>query len=43
MVLALVVGLGGMFVATTLWSLGRAPFVPVRDPRLAESLNFKNT
>ena len=43
MVLALVVGLGGMFVATTIWFLGRAPLAPVRDPRLPESLNFENT
>jgi hypothetical protein len=42
MVLALVVGLGGMFVAATLWFLQRAPLAPVRDPRLPESLNFEN-
>jgi hypothetical protein len=43
MVLALVVGMGAMFFVTTVWFLRRAPLVPIRDPRLAESLNFKNT
>ena len=40
--LALVVGMGGLFVAGVLWSAGNRPLLPVRDPRLAESLAFEN-
>ena len=36
------VGIGGAFLAVFGWALGRAPLVPVRDPRLEESLNFEN-
>ena len=43
MTLALVVSLGAFFFFTTVLFLGRAPLVPVGDPRLAESLNFENT
>ena len=43
MVLAFVVCLGAIFFVTTTWFLQKAALVPVRDPRLAESLNFENT
>ena len=33
---------GGAFVATASWLLRRQALVPVRDPRLAESLAFEN-
>jgi len=36
------VGIGGAFLAAFGWALGRAPLVPMRDPRLEESLNFEN-
>lgn len=34
------VGVGGLFVATAAWRLGRGSLVPERDPRLAEALAF---
>lgn len=40
--LACFVGLGGLFVAFTFWRLRRASLIPVRDPRLSESLSFDN-
>ena len=33
---------GGFFVATFGWVSSRRALVPVRDPRLPESLNFEN-
>jgi len=36
------VGLGGLFLAAVAWRLGRVQLIPVRDPRLAESLEFEN-
>jgi hypothetical protein len=36
------VGIGGLFLASMLRFLGRRPVVPVRDPRLADSLAFEN-
>jgi hypothetical protein len=36
------VGVGGLFVATLAWLLGRHALVPVRDPRLGEALAFEN-
>jgi hypothetical protein len=33
---------GGCFVAAVSWLMLRQPLVPVRDPRLAESLAFEN-
>jgi hypothetical protein len=42
MLLALVVGMGGLYLAFTSWLLRGAPLVPVGDPRLEESLAFKN-
>jgi hypothetical protein len=37
-----VLGVGGFFVAAYAWALGRAPLVPVKDPRLPESMAFEN-
>ncbi len=42
-VLGLVLGLGGLFLANTARMLKAAALVPVEDPRLAESLAFENT
>ena len=36
------VGVGGLFTAAACWHLRRSPLVPVKDPRLAESLRFEN-
>jgi len=36
------VGIGGVFLASLTWALGRAPLVPVGDPRLQESLHHEN-
>jgi hypothetical protein len=36
------VGVGGVFVAAFTFMLGRAPLIPVKDPRLPESLAFQN-
>ena len=36
------VGIGGLFLGAVLFVLRRQPVVPVRDPRLAESLSFEN-
>jgi hypothetical protein len=33
---------GGAFVGSAAWLMRRAPLVPVRDPRLSESLSFEN-
>lgn len=38
----LFVGMGGLFLAVWALRLRRHPLVPVRDPRLAESLAFEN-
>lgn len=35
-------GVGGIFLAVFGWALGRKALVPVKDPRIAESLNFEN-
>jgi len=40
--LACFVGLGGLFLAALAWRLRRVNLIPVRDPRLAESLRFEN-
>jgi hypothetical protein len=40
--LAAVVGVGGLAVAALAWLLAASPLVPVRDPRLLESLAFEN-
>jgi hypothetical protein len=40
--LACFVGCGGLFAASWLWLAGSCPLVPVRDPRLPESLAFHN-
>jgi hypothetical protein len=33
---------GGVFVASTSWLMRRQALVPLRDPRIAESLAFEN-
>jgi len=37
------VSIGGFFVAAATWLMRRQALVPLRDPRLAESLAFENT
>ena len=39
---ALLAGMGGLFVAAAARALRNRPLVPVRDPRLDESLHFEN-
>jgi hypothetical protein len=39
---AALVAIGGCFVAATSWLMRRQALVPLRDPRLAESLAFEN-
>lgn len=39
---AMLVGIGGLFIAALGWMLRGQALVPVRDPRLAESLAFEN-
>lgn len=41
-VVGLLVFMGGLYVANTAWLLGRARLLPVKDPRLDESLSFHN-
>jgi hypothetical protein len=36
------VGIGGLFLAAFGWMMGRRALVPLRDPRLPESLGFEN-
>ncbi len=36
------VGIGGLFLAVFGWALVRRPLIPLRDPRLEESLNHEN-
>jgi hypothetical protein len=40
--LASFLGIGGIFFAAVLWRMGRHELVPVRDPRLGESVAFEN-
>jgi hypothetical protein len=42
-VLGLLLFMGGLFLASTAWLLKGAALVPVKDPRLNESLSFHNT
>jgi hypothetical protein len=42
MLVALVIGMAGLYMANTARLLQSAPLVPVRDPRLPESLTFEN-
>jgi hypothetical protein len=35
-------GVGGFFLAALGWVASRRALVPLRDPRLAESLSFEN-
>jgi len=42
-VIGLLIGMGGLFMANTAWLLKGAALMPVKDPRLIESLNFHNT
>ncbi len=36
------VGIGGIWLAALTWGLSRRALVPLKDPRLAESVNFEN-
>ncbi len=36
------VGIGGLWLAVLTWGLSRKALVPVKDPRLAESVHFEN-
>ena len=36
------VGIGGLWLAVMTWGLSRKALVPVKDPRLAESVHFEN-
>ena len=36
------IGVGGAFFAVVGWLLRSSPLIPVKDPRLSESLNFEN-
>ena len=36
------VGLGGIFLAAVFWRMKQVNLIPVKDPRLAESLSFEN-
>ncbi|MEM6289653.1 MAG: quinol:cytochrome C oxidoreductase [Myxococcota bacterium] len=36
------VGMGGCWLAVVTWGLSRKPLVPMKDPRLAESVHFEN-
>ena len=40
---ATLMAVGGSFVAAASWLMRRYALVPLRDPRLAESLAFENT
>ncbi len=42
-VVGLLIAMGGLFLANTAWLLKGAALVPVKDPRLNESLSFHNT
>ncbi len=35
--------MGGLYLISTAWFLQNAALVPVKDPRLNESLSFHNT
>ena len=39
---AALMAVGGSFVAAASWLMRRQALVPLRDPRLAESLAFEN-
>ena len=41
--LSTLLGIGGLFLAVIGWQLRRQALIPIRDPRLAESLSFENT
>lgn len=38
----LAIGMIGIYLGMAFWMAGRKPLIPVKDPRLIESLNFKN-
>ncbi len=40
--LSTLLGIGGLFLAVIAWQLRRRALIPVKDPRLAESLSFEN-
>jgi hypothetical protein len=42
LLVAVIVGMGGLYLASTAWWLKSAPLVPLGDPRLPEALAFEN-
>jgi hypothetical protein len=42
-VIGLLLAMGGLFLANTAWLLNGAALLPLKDPRLNESLSFHNT
>jgi hypothetical protein len=42
-VVGLLIAMGGLYLISTAWFLQNAALVPVKDPRLNESLSFHNT
>jgi hypothetical protein len=42
-IIGLLVAMGGLYLVSTAWLLRGAALVPVKDPRLNESLSFHNT
>lgn len=40
--LAAMVGIGGLFLGTIAWRLGKAPLIPIGDPHLRSSLGHEN-
>jgi hypothetical protein len=40
--LTALLGVGGIFGAGLFWLIGRGALVPIKDPRLPESLQFEN-
>lgn len=37
-----ILGIGGLFIASIFYTLGKVSLIPVKDPRLSESLHFEN-
>lgn len=40
--IGMLIGIGAVYAASIVWQLSRHPLVPIRDPRLSESLKFEN-
>ncbi len=39
---AMAIGMIGLYMGMVFWMASGKPLIPVKDPRLVESLNFKN-